>query len=294
MNIFLSWSGERTKQVAELLKNWLPEVIQAAEPWSSTDIDKGKDWLNKISQALDATNIGIIILDKYNFKQGWIFFEAGALAKKAEGAYLCTFLLDLDPSILGLPLSIFQCTQFEKEDVRRMVSDINKALKLQGAKALSDNKFNKAFDRVWPDFEHDLNDILKHKFEDSASTLSSDEFIIDVSNRDQYAATIQSDSDIDKHEYTAILEQQMFDIKNRIDRLEKFLLTGDLNESIHDENITQIEHRIKMMTQELQLMNAAKSEKDEIIIRLFKMLKKSFDRRAALSTQIIKLKAGRR
>ena len=63
MNIFLSWSGEQSKKVAETLKIWLPSVIQSLKPfYSSTDIQKGKRWDNELSKTLNETEFGIIIL----------------------------------------------------------------------------------------------------------------------------------------------------------------------------------------------------------------------------------------
>ncbi|MDQ1623498.1 MAG: hypothetical protein QOH19_1916, partial [Actinomycetota bacterium] len=33
MKIFISWSGEESKQIALLLKPWLKKLIQTSEPW---------------------------------------------------------------------------------------------------------------------------------------------------------------------------------------------------------------------------------------------------------------------
>ena len=41
-NIFISWSGERSRFVACALREWIPMVVQAAEPFmSEADVDKG-------------------------------------------------------------------------------------------------------------------------------------------------------------------------------------------------------------------------------------------------------------
>ncbi|WP_257721520.1 hypothetical protein [Chryseobacterium sp. IHB B 17019] len=43
MNIFISWSGDTSKQIAEELKNWLPLVIQSANPfYTPSDIEPGQ------------------------------------------------------------------------------------------------------------------------------------------------------------------------------------------------------------------------------------------------------------
>jgi hypothetical protein len=49
MKIFVSWSGKRSKAVAELMSDWLKCVIQASQPWISTrDIDRGAIWFSGI------------------------------------------------------------------------------------------------------------------------------------------------------------------------------------------------------------------------------------------------------
>ncbi|CAC9976768.1 hypothetical protein [Flavobacterium panici] len=53
MKVFISWSGERSKKVAELLDDWLQCVIQAVNPWmSSKDIDRGALWFTEINDQL--------------------------------------------------------------------------------------------------------------------------------------------------------------------------------------------------------------------------------------------------
>src|SRR5437868_11508525 len=59
MKVFISWSGPLSKAVAELLKDWIKCVLQATEPFlSSEDIDKGAQWSGALNDQLAATDFG--------------------------------------------------------------------------------------------------------------------------------------------------------------------------------------------------------------------------------------------
>ena len=67
MLVFISWSGQRSKIVAEALENWLAQVIQAVEPWVSQDINKGGlRWSAEVADRLERSKVGIICLTKSN------------------------------------------------------------------------------------------------------------------------------------------------------------------------------------------------------------------------------------
>src|SRR3954469_20494730 len=80
--VFISWSGDTSRQVAEALKDWLPEVIEGIEPWLSTqDLTAGMRWGSELASQLERTDFGVICLTPDNLQAPWILFEAGALAK---------------------------------------------------------------------------------------------------------------------------------------------------------------------------------------------------------------------
>ena len=121
MDIFLSWSGDTSKQIAQLLKNWLPTVIQCLQPfYSPDDISKGKSWGGEISKVLNKCDFGILILTKDNIRSPWILFEAGALSKNIDLSRVCTMLFGIKDTDVEAPLNLFQNTKFEKEDIKKL------------------------------------------------------------------------------------------------------------------------------------------------------------------------------
>jgi len=159
VHVFLSWSGQQSKAVAETLCSWISQVIQAAEPWISLDIEKGMRWSSEISNKLEVSKVGIICLTQDNLDAQWILFEAGALSKTKD-VQVCTFLLGLNPTDVQQPLGQFQHTVFEKTDIRRLVSTINRSVQDAGEKALQENILNEIFETYWPGLEEKINKIL--------------------------------------------------------------------------------------------------------------------------------------
>lgn len=163
MKVFISWSGETSRECAELLSNWIKCTLQATEPWiSSQDIDKGTIWFNEISNELKETKVGIVCLTKKNKEKPWILFESGALAKGITANKVCTFLIDLKEADIKDPLAQFNHTLPNENGLRRLLATINKEL---GEKALDQEILNQVFDTYWNSFSEDFNKII-----DSIST----------------------------------------------------------------------------------------------------------------------------
>src|SRR5712692_5288094 len=151
MRVFLSWSGERSGQIAESLKVWLTDVMHVLEPWvSSEDIDKGARWSLQLAQGLQDTSVGIICLTPENLTAPWILFEAGALAKYVESSRVCTYLFHVRPADIDGPLASFQATEANKTDTLRLIRMLNGLL---GEQARPDEQLRRAFEKWWPEFE---------------------------------------------------------------------------------------------------------------------------------------------
>jgi len=159
MKVFISWSGDRSKKVAELLDDWIQCVIQVVNPWmSSKDIDRGALWFTEITDQLASTSIGIVCLTKENKNKPWILFESGALAKGLTSNRVCTFLIDLAPTDLENPLAQFNHTFPVRDSVWELVRTINFALK---EAALKESVLAKVFETYWPQFEKEFKEIIE-------------------------------------------------------------------------------------------------------------------------------------
>lgn len=158
MRVFLCWSGSRSKAVAEHLQAWLRRVIQAVDPWISEDIEKGIRWTPEVSTRLEESKIGIVCLTKDNLDSTWVHFEAGALSKTKD-AHVCTFLLDVQFTDVKQPLGQFQHTTREKDDVRRLLSTINRAVERAGEKALAEDVLDDVFATYWQQLDTQLADV---------------------------------------------------------------------------------------------------------------------------------------
>lgn len=165
MKVFISWSGARSKKVALIFRDWLPSVIQSIEPFvSSEDIEKGSRWNTYIAQELKESTFGIICVTKENLTAPWLNFEAGALSKTIENSYVAPFLFDVKPSELkGSPISQFQATSFNKEDLSRLLETLNVAT----GNSLAEQKLSKTFDLWYSDLETSLNNLHAEPIENS-------------------------------------------------------------------------------------------------------------------------------
>lgn len=155
--LFISWSGKTSHSVAKLLYDWIPTVLQSAEPFlSSEDINKGSRWSDHVAQKLEECGFGLIILTKDNLAAPWVLFEAGALSKMVGSAHVSALLIGIDNVDVKLPLSQFQNTIFSKDDVLKLIQSLNRV----GQNPVKDEVLIKTFDALWPNLEASIAQIL--------------------------------------------------------------------------------------------------------------------------------------
>jgi hypothetical protein len=147
MNVFLSWSGDRSKALATVLSSWLAKVLQDVKPWmSEKSIDPGERWSVELEKALETCQYAIICVTPENSNAPWLMFEAGALSRaynKSKTVPLCCGLGVRD--LVG-PLAQFQCLAADEAGLRRLVVGLNDVLDTP----LPVDALRETFDVWWP------------------------------------------------------------------------------------------------------------------------------------------------
>ena len=158
IKIFISCSGNLSKEVASILHNDLPIMLNYDVFVSDHDLNSGHRWVNQLTDELLNCDFGIICLTPENLNQPWIMFEAGSMAKSIEGRVCGLIIGDLKKSDIIGPLSPFQHRKFNKKDMHHLIRDLNKLNNKYPEKKLDDS-FNKFW---WPRLEKEYENALSN------------------------------------------------------------------------------------------------------------------------------------
>ncbi len=161
MQVFLSWSGDKSGEIAQALFGWLPLMLQAVKPWiSKRSISAGSNWLAELNNALAKSEAGIICVTRENLKEPWMLFESAALWKTVDKPFVCPYLIDLSTAELSGPLSQFQGLPANKEGTWKLVETLNS--KLSQTSQLHPETLPKVFKAFWPQLEGQIKEAIKN------------------------------------------------------------------------------------------------------------------------------------
>lgn len=177
MKVFFCWSGKKSQEVATTLSSWMKQVIQAIEPWVSTETEKGTKWQQEIGDHLDEAKAGIVCLTPDNLDSNWVHFEAGALAKTTR---VFTFLLNLQTTDVKNPLAWFQWTKTEEADVRKLMHDLDKLVGETEGRALGEKTVDEIFDNNWARLQEKLLQIADKQAEERAPRRPQEELLTEA------------------------------------------------------------------------------------------------------------------
>ena len=189
--IFIGWSGDRSKDAARALRDWIPNVIQAADPWmSEKDIDPGSMWDKDLIAALESAKIGILCITSDDLNSIWMHFEAGMLANSLkERNYVCPYLLGVEPTDIQGPLSHFQAKKADKESTKQLLYLINDL----SASPIDKPRIDLIFEQFWGRLESKLIEIISKPSEGAIHRRDSADILNELLELTRQQSRIVSD-----------------------------------------------------------------------------------------------------
>jgi hypothetical protein len=164
MKVFISWSGQVSRELSKHLYDWLPTILQNLELFmSSEDIDKGSRWLSTMAGELQDCNFGLICLTPENLNAPWIHFEAGSLSKIIDRSKVVPILFRLDPSDVKGPLTQFQMVNFGKDEIYSLLKTINNA---DEEPKLDENRLKRVLDKFWTELDDSIKNVTLTPFKE--------------------------------------------------------------------------------------------------------------------------------
>jgi len=175
IKIFISWSGEKSKAVAEALRKWMPRVIgkKYIDSWMSEhDITAGAEWRNELRKALRTARYAIVCITETNYNSPWINYEVGYLVgandtKAGAGNIgICPYLCGVSKDeIKKTPLDAYQAKSGNKEETLKLIEAIHKA----AGEPLEEDQLQIIFEKYWIDLENDLKNLPHEPVEEPKS-----------------------------------------------------------------------------------------------------------------------------
>lgn len=180
MKVFISWSGQLSQSIARALRDWLPTVVQHVEPWmSDEDVKSGTRWNDKVAEALDQTDFGIVCVTASNQHEPWLMFEAGALAKRLTVGRVVPLCLDLAPADVTGPLEAFQGRCLDESGMNKLVQD----MMILRDKPPAQAQIDRLFKAMWPALESQVKEAERRSPGPRAAQRSPQEMLEELVER---------------------------------------------------------------------------------------------------------------
>lgn len=147
--LFISWSGENGKKVANLIYDWIDKAYKnvRANVFLSTKIESGRQSFTEIMNGLENCTKGIFILTQERMNSPWLYFEAGAISKANNDNWVIPIYVDIKRDMLGgSPLGEFQSEySFCFNDLEEIIFEIGDELEWAYSDSYSTCKIREEF-----------------------------------------------------------------------------------------------------------------------------------------------------
>lgn len=212
MRVFISWSGERSRSLADALHLWLPDIIQNIEPWMSDhQISAGMRWNTELDRQLEGGNFGVLCLTPENLTAPWLLFESGALAKSVEESRVVPYRLGLSSAEVRPPLSQFQGVDADQKGTLEMLQSINQAQEVP----LPEDRLKRLFDRAWPELEQKINAIREPAPEDETERRTEVDYLTEILEVVRRLATTREEKFTDNIDEIATILRKSLEVAEK-------------------------------------------------------------------------------
>jgi len=172
MRLLLIWSGVRSYETATALRHWLPDVLQAVQPWMAAEEIDLEKWAQDEVGHLSDFRLAVVCLTPENISAS---ARVGAMWTSIRRAFIVPYLLGVSRTELVSPLVEFQVATATRDGTYSLVSSINRA----SDQPVSEDLLKRSFERWWPDLDLKLHAAVSK----ASSTESAGESLDGVSSR---------------------------------------------------------------------------------------------------------------
>jgi hypothetical protein len=168
MKVFISWSGTRSREIAECLKDKLSLILQTTTFFvSSKDINSGTLWRTKVAEELLTSEFGIICLTKDVISKPWILFEAGALSNK-KNTLVVPLCFGFSPLSIPFenPLSAYQGAEYSEGTLKDIIGKLNSLSEYSRPQ----NSLNKLFELIFPSLNKKIQELISLTYDNTKET----------------------------------------------------------------------------------------------------------------------------
>jgi hypothetical protein len=256
MNIFISQTIGKSREVAVILKDWLIMDMQLCDPWMSTDIPGGDDWRQTLRNALKESRMGILCITDNNLSNQWIVYEAGAM--DFNGIEVFPYVIgslrfrDLPP-----PINHLQGARADKKGTESLILKINNALD----RPISERHLLENFESNWHILRRKLENIHRNKDYEKAI----DDFMLIIMVLNEFRKSLNYSDMVDAG--IELAEKRTYDRKKNVDNV--FKAIEKRRESFIKENkFTKINPTLTKDARSFFKKHFTRNHLREIIIRL--------------------------
>src|SRR5258706_2649788 len=129
MKLLIIWSGEVSRRVGTLLRDFFSNALKGVEPFlSEHDLDVETPWAAALAAQLRDADFAVVCLTREDLTSPWLLFEAGALTVLPAERACCLLFDGLIHSELPAPLAHYWSGGFTEIHVSALLQKVNERL----------------------------------------------------------------------------------------------------------------------------------------------------------------------